>query len=947
MAEMKSIVDTKRPIEVDNNFDWKRWIQTQILINMGKAVAQDNLNLKKFNDLKFNDYQKYVDNLGQGENSDIKSGNNSQEYSIVLPFEDLLQLPNLRDSVGNKNTNCAILNGDLEAGEGIDRVPGVTLPGELYTEFLYYNNLITPITTILGSCYRDEITNSEAEKLIQELKVNVVAQPSLKASLRDSYEYLKPVITNTNGTIEPVIVRSSFTFKSPFIGLQEDSADNAGAGRYSSIANNFSLEELEKNTIEVYFSTFTERAIADFRGSDENGVPGKGKGLKEKDGSFSHLRGMMSCPVMKQVRSDLAGGGSAVIFTTARGLININIANLFGEELVRGDVQGYEVEIYGPWLDDLNQTGILNEKLNDLKVKPATLKEILNISREAWRLHKKHGTDKMGVDLEVAFSPLKEGQEYRKASFVQFRPNVKDDSMSGMKIDYELTQKPTTQPVIIGCPGNQKIASGIVRYVADGMKNIQLGDLVIIPSAMPEWNGVYEKEPSGVIAMSGGLGSHFTVENKSKKPALVVGAEGFNLKAGSEATIVNQGTKTYIYPEKLPYKTTETPLDPLLLALEHKTQAYLIQSDPTITFEEQIVKSTAEQFSKAIALVRPETMLSTLGLQHPDAYLMYDRLADQNIKEIVRLQLVEWNGENTNPINPAEYYNLMMANGFSRIAAAANGGDVYVRAPEIRTDEHPPVLVYEIDEKGNFILDENGNIKTKLSQKTYNNPMIAGHGAPVYHSEHEHILNSYIESLKIARNQVGAINIVPFMPFISREFEIIYLCNKLKENGFKPPYAAMIEVPSIIELIPILAKYGFTKLSIGLNDLTQMLFGQDRDTMSSYPIDWQNPTLISTLKRIIWLAKTNGCTIGFCGQLNTKDGDQNKLAKILYDLGIDYMAANPDNITELNETLFDFNRELTLLDNIKSLALQLAYKERNIKNNLFLQLEKLKNKITV
>jgi phosphoenolpyruvate synthase/pyruvate phosphate dikinase len=628
-----------------------------------------------------------------------------------------------------------------------------------------------------------------------------------------------------------------------------------------------------------------------------------------------------------------------------RGLITINASSGFGEVLVRGDVSGNTLELYGPWLSDPSKIPILNQDLGDLGYSALRIEEILNIAREAWRLHQIHAKDNQGVDFEVAISPIEDDASFRIATFVQKRPNTSDETRAGTKTEYVLTGVPSTEPYIGGVPVNSMIGSGPVRYInyVDEIDEIQEGDIVILQTAMPEFNGVFRRRPAGVITLGGGKTSHFAIENKKKAP-LIVGASNFNFSNGQIVTMVGKGTRAIVYPEKLDFDTIKISLNPLTIAPKQSTSAYVIAGDPTDAFDEQPIKSTGESFSAGVALVRPETLLSSLLLQHPDAYLRYDDLADPGIKRLVDIEVDAWNGENETKLGPKEYFNLKMAYAYARIAAVADSSKksapVYVRAPEIRSDEHPPVLVYKRDETGEIEIDDEGNFKTILSLPAYANPMIAGHGAPVYSNTQEHILDSYIESLKIARNQIGATNIVPFMPFISRKSEIVYLAQKLKESGFEPPYAAMIEVPSIIELIPTLAEYGFTKLSIGLNDLTQMLFGQDRDTMGEYPIDWQNITFIANLKRVMWLAKTNGCTIGFCGQLNTKDPEEKKVAKILYELGIDYMAANPDNIYELNATLFEFHNDQTFVDRVNKRLLDLVYLERTAKNAIHGQIRK-------
>jgi phosphoenolpyruvate synthase/pyruvate phosphate dikinase len=884
--------------------------------------SRPDIRLEVFQPSEFAKFTEYV-----GESKTVTEYDYGPQF---IPFSDLLQIKDgLHDSVGNKNVNCSILGGDPKTLPGIGKCEGLALPGELYTDFIQHNNLVAPITAILERYYRDEITADDAEKEIYAYKDSSKLSPTLLSTTEGSWNYLLPLVSDNNGNIvTPLIVRSSFTGSKV---LKEDSAENAGAGRHASEVvplENMTLEGYRNTVIDVFFSAFTARAIQDFRGTNEQGVTGKGNGLREDDDILSHLKGMMSCPVMPVVRSDMPGGASAIVFTDARGFVYINCGPFFGEELVRGDKQGHQIALFGPWLEDESVTPIVKESLGDLEDRALQNEQILLIAREAWRMHKLYATKTKGVDFEVAIGP--DGVPV----FVQFRPNTGDDTLDGFIKVPELTEGPKTQPFEGGQAVNSGIATGKIRYIEshDKIKQIQEGDIVIIPNAMPEWNTIYSFNPAAVITEKGGPTCHFVIENKKKCP-LIVGYKGKKIDDGTFVTVYNKGKRGRIYPERLSYYIDEINLDTLpLLHKENPTKAYVIAHDPNDNFGDQKITSKGKPAATGVALLRPESQLTELQMLHPDDYLLFDQLADDWRKDLVAKQIRYLKDENGEPISARDYYVQQFSQAFAIIAATAASGSilsgngklapVYVRAPEIRHDEHKPPLIR--DNKG----------KVFESQTEHANPMMAGHGAPVYAGEHLQIFEAYIESFIIAKDQIGAKNLIPFMPFISQESEIIWLAQKLKESGIEPEYAAMIEIPSCIELIPVLAKYGFTKLSIGLNDLTQFLFGRDRGIMAQSPIDWENPTLIKTIKRILWQAKTHGCTIGFCGQLDTSDPAQNKLARILFDMGIDYMAANPDNIFELNKTIIDFQNSLSPLDKLRDKFRNVIYWERTKANSI-------------
>jgi hypothetical protein len=57
------------------------------------------------------------------------------------------------------------------------------------------------------------------------------------------------------------------------------------------------------------------------------------------------------------------------------------------------------------------------------------------------------------------------------------------------------------------------------------------------------------------------------------------------------------------------------------------------------------------------------------------------------------------------------------------------------------------------------------------------------------------------------------------------------------------------------------------------------------------------------------------------------------------------MAANPDNIIELNQTLFDFAQEQDFADQLKSQTLKLVYGERTMANWLRQRLDNLRSQV--
>lgn len=80
----------------------------------------------------------------------------------------------------------------------------------------------------------------------------------------------------------------------------------------------------------------------------------------------------------------------------------------------------------------------------------------------------------------------------------------------------------------------------------------------------------------------------------------------------------------------------------------------------------------------------------------------------------------------------------------------------------------------------------------------------------------------------------------------------------------------MAEVPSVVYWLPHYAKLGIHGVSIGSNDLTQLMLGVDRDSnVCAELFDESDPAVLDAITRIIRAATAHGLTSSLCGQLTS------------------------------------------------------------------------------
>jgi pyruvate,water dikinase len=120
----------------------------------------------------------------------------------------------------------------------------------------------------------------------------------------------------------------------------------------------------------------------------------------------------------------------------------------------------------------------------------------------------------------------------------------------------------------------------------------------------------------------------------------------------------------------------------------------------------------------------------------------------------------------------------------------------------------------------------------------------------------------------------GYANINLILPFV-RSVEEYSACRLrvdqiglTKDSSFQ--IWIMAEVPSVIFLLPEYVKAGVRGISIGTNDLTQLLFGIDREQTSTTNLNPLHPAMLAALKQLVTVAKDLGIPCSICGEASVQ-----------------------------------------------------------------------------
>ena len=150
------------------------------------------------------------------------------------------------------------------------------------------------------------------------------------------------------------------------------------------------------------------------------------------------------------------------------------------------------------------------------------------------------------------------------------------------------------------------------------------------------------------------------------------------------------------------------------------------------------------------------------------------------------------------------------------------------------------------------------------------------------------------------------------LPFVRKTSEVFDCLKIMDEEGLRRgdefKIWLMAEVPSMALIPEDFAQLPIDGVSIGTNDLTQLVLGVSRDSgvlgRMNY-FDERNKAVLEAMSRIIRGFKKHNKTVSVCGQAPSV---YPQIVQFLIKQGVDSISINPDAVEQIKKQVRELER---------------------------------------
>lgn len=431
----------------------------------------------------------------------------------------------------------------------------------------------------------------------------------------------------------------------------------------------------------------------------------------------------------------------------------------------------------------------------------------------------------------------------------------------------------TGAPLVRGLGAAPGRASGPVRIVADerAARTLSPGEVLVARMTTPGWVPLMRRA-AAIVTDAGGMTCHAAIVARELGIPCVVGTGEATSRLRDGETVTVDGSRGDVRAGASATAAAATngaaagsqeiarSAGPVVAGEITGTRLLVNLSAPSHAAE------AAALPVDGVGLLRAELMmLEALGDAHPK--LLLERGEGAALTE-------------------------RMAEGLETVAAAFSPRPVTYRTIDLRSNEFRGLEGGE-----RFEPDET-------------NPMIGMRGALRYARDRELFACELAAVRRVREHRLGNLHLM--LPFVRTARELADCRSAIAEAGLlgtRPVELwVMAEVPSVLFNLERYAALGVAGISIGTNDLTQLLLGADRDSeLLAATFDERDPAVVACVTQLIERARSLGLATSICGQAPSVHPEY---AAVLVGAGIDAVSVNADAVAQARRNLAAAERRL-------------------------------------
>lgn len=747
--------------------------------------------------------------------------------------------------------------------------PGFVLLSNAYFDFVEQTNIKHKISVLTRTLdVRDNEKLNKVSEEVKKLIIDTEILPEIKEEIIKAYLELCGSSAPTQEQMVFVAVRSSAT--------AEDLPEASFAGQQASFLNVRSPNDVVDAVKKCWASLFEARAI-----------------FYRQEKGFDHLRVGLAAVVQEMVQSERSG----VAFTvdpvaSDPKKIEIEAAYGLGEVVVSGAVTPDRYVV------SKKNFKILEKHIAEqtwMMAKVGDKNEHVNV-KEEYRKRQKLD-DKYILELAKVCKAIEDHYAYPqdiewgfvdgKLYIVQSRPVT---TLKKIKFEEEGEKEPGQEKqaeqkrervsveaakiLVKGLAASPGIGVGKVKqlFSPKEITSMDQGDILVTDMTTPDFVPAMRKA-SAIVTNAGGSTCHAAIVSRELGIPCIVGTKeatkilknGMIVTVDAEHGIVYEGEVELegIVKEELKAAMSGTGQKMSVVAASPTTGTKIYVN----LAEAALAEKVALQDVDGVGLLRAEFMIAGIG-EHP------------------RKMIEEHRGQE---------FTDKLSDELRKFCEAFYPRPVVYRTTDFKTNEYRNL---------------EGGAKYEPEEA---NPMMGYRGCARYVHEPD-VFKLELEAIKKVRDVYNLKNLWVMIPFVRRIGEIKAAKEIMNQVGLHRTKDfklwIMVEVPSTVFLIDEFCELGIDGVSIGTNDLTQLIMGIDRDNPTlAEGFDERNAAVLRAVRHVIKTCRKHKVTTSLCGQAPSVYPDY---AEKLVEYGITSISVNPDAIERVRRLVASAEKKIML-----------------------------------